>query len=299
MTSLTALPRIGHVDSVFIFPRSAGVVMAVVCLWIMSSISLSAQSDRASDPSRLNAFLSVTGFDTALDSIALSAADAPMMLGREASEFGTDWTRTVEDVFDTDLMRNMALGILERALSDDMMNHAVEFYASDLGQRLVAVENAAHMADDGEVSRADGGRIVADLVRDGAPRLELLQRMGPAIDPQDNSVRAVEEIQIRFLLSASAAGVVEMGLDESSLRTVMEEQRGALRLAMREAGMAHSAYVYRSFDDDELEQYVEALEHPDMQRVYELMNAIQYEIMANRFEVLALRIADLHPGEEL
>lgn len=299
MISLKALPRTRFADTALTLPRRAGLVLAVAGIWVMSSLGLSAQSDREHDPSRLNAFLSVTGFDTALDSIALSAADAPLMLGRDASEFGTDWTRTVEDVFDTEVMRGMALGILDRALSDDLMNHAVEFYASDLGQRLVAVENAAHMADDGETSREEGARIVADLVREGAPRLELLQRMGPAIDPTDNSVRAVEEIQIRFLLSASAAGVVPMELDEASLRIVMEEQRDTLRLAMREAGMAHAAYVYRGFDDAELEEYVAALEHPDMQRVYELMNAIQYEIMANRFEVLALRMADLHPGQEL
>lgn len=299
MTTSTALLRTRFADAALTVPRRAGVVLALACVWLVSAVSLSAQSERGADPSRLNAFLSVTGFDTALDSIALSAADAPMMLGRDASEFGADWTRTVADVFDTEVMRSMALGILDQALSDELMSHAVEFYASDLGQRLVAVENAAHMADDGEISREEGARLVAQMVREGAPRLDLLQRMGPAIDPTDSSVRAVEEIQIRFLLTASAAGVVPMELDEASLRRVMEEQRDSLRLVMREAGMAHAAYVYRSFDDAELQEYVEALEHPDMQRVYELMNAIQYEIMANRFEVLAVRMADLHPGQEL
>jgi len=36
-----------------------------------------------------------------------------------------------------------------------------------------------------------------------------------------------------------------------------------------------------------------------MQGVYVLMNAVQYEIMANRFEVLAVRMADLQPGQDL
>jgi len=36
-----------------------------------------------------------------------------------------------------------------------------------------------------------------------------------------------------------------------------------------------------------------------MARVYELMNAVQYEIMANRFEVLAARMAELQPAQEL
>lgn len=254
---------------------------------------------QAQDADRLTAFLVVTGFDAALDSIALSAADAPMMLGRSASDFGADWSRLVAEIFDPAVMRDMAKSILGRALSDDLMAHAVDFYASDLGQRLVAVENASHLSEDSETPRREGERIISDLLREGAPRLAILQRMGPAIDPNDNAVRAVEEIQIRFLLSAAAAGVIEMPLDEAGLRLLVEEQRPGLRQTMREAGLAQAAYVYREFSDAELETYVVALEHPQMQQVYELMNGIQYEIMANRFEILAARMAVLHPGEEL
>ena len=266
---------------------------------LVLALALAAQSARAADRDRLEAFLKVTGFDVALDSIALSAGDAPLMLGREVTEFGANWTRTVAEVFDTAVMRGLALEILGAALSDDLLIHAVEFYASDLGQRLVEAENAAHMNEDSDGQRREGEEIIADLLRNGGPRLEILQRMGPAIDPQDTAVRAVQEIQIRFLLSASAAGVVAMELDEAALRAVMEDQRASLSQAMRASGLAQSAAVYRGFTDEDLAAYTEALEHPDMQRVYELMNAVQYEIMANRFEVLARRMADLHPGEEL
>ena len=275
-----------------------GRALAVAVALAVPAVAPPAQA-QTQDTDRLKAFLSVTGFDAALDSIALSAGDAPLMLGRTPTDFGADWTRTVAEVFDQAVMRDMALGILDRALTDDLLTHAVEFYASDLGQRLVAVENASHLSDDGDTPREEGEKIIADLLREGAPRLAILQRMGPAIDPKDSAVRAVEEIQIRFLLSASAAGVVAMELDEATLRTLMEDQRAGLRQTMQQAALAQAAYVYRDFTDAELETYVEALEHPDMQRVYELMNAIQYEIMANRFEVLAARMADLHPGEEL
>ena len=56
---------------------------------------------------------------------------------------------------------------------------------------------------------------------------------------------------------------------------------------------------YQSFSDEELLAYTEALEDPQMQEVYQLMNAIQFEIMANRFEVLAAEMANLQPGQEL
>ena len=45
--------------------------------------------------------------------------------------------------------------------------------------------------------------------------------------------------------------------------------------------------------------YAEALEHPKMRKVYELMNAVQYEIMANRFEAVAARLADMQPSQDL
>ena len=70
-------------------------------------------------------------------------------------------------------------------------------------------------------------------------------------------------------------------------------------LAMQMSGLANAAYTYRDFSDADILTYAEALEHPDMAQLYELMNAVQYEIMADRFEVLAWRMAKLHPGQDL
>ncbi|WP_101068202.1 DUF2059 domain-containing protein [Roseovarius salinarum] len=253
----------------------------------------------AADRDRLDAFLEVTGFGVALDSIALSAADAPKMLGMSASDFGSDWARTAEEVFDTEEMRATALDILAQTLSQEDLTHAATFYASDLGQRLVEAENASHMVEDTEAKERKGRALVADMVEQGSDRLGILKRLNAAVDASDTSVRAVQEIQIRFLLAASAAGVTERRLDEGMLRAMMEENRDELRLRMKKSALANAAYTYRGFSDADLESYAEALEHPRMKRVYELMNAVQYEIMARRFEMLAARMAEMHPGQEL
>jgi len=109
----------------------------------------------------------------------------------------------------------------------------------------------------------------------------------------------LQEIQIRFLLAASAAGVIKLKVDAEGLRAMMKEQAPEMRLALQKSGLAGAAYTYRDFSDADIETYAEALEHPDMQQVYELLNAVQYEIMANRFEVLATRMADLHPSQDI
>jgi methionine synthase II (cobalamin-independent) len=123
--------------------------------------------------------------------------------------------------------------------------------------------------------------------------------MNSASDSAGTGLRAIQEIQVRFLLAASAAGIIALQLDEPDLREVLRRDEDALREAIDESALAGAAYTYQAFSDEEVLAYTEALEHPDMRSVYDLMNAVQYEIMANRFEALAIAMAGLQPSEEL
>ena len=251
---------------------------------------------QAADREKLTAFLNVTGFDVSLDSIALSAAQAPMMLGMSEGDFGADWSRTAEDVFAQKNLRGMAIDILEQTLTDDLLTHAAEFYASPLGQKLVEVENASHMFADDEAKRTEGEKVLAGTSDE---RAALLARMVDGVNTSGVAVRAVQEIQVRFLMAASNAGVFDFEIDEQMLRGQLKESEEELRDNLRTSGLIGSAYTYQDISDQDLERYVVALEEPEMQRVYELLNAVQYEVMANRFEVLAGRMAEMHPGQEL
>ena len=271
----------------------------VPLLALLVALVLVPVSSAAANRDRIEAFLNTTGFDVALESIALASGSAPEMLGIDPDGFGSDWTRLTEEVFDTQLMHETAVSILEETLSDEALAHAVEFYASDLGQRLVEVENAAHLNEDEEAKQQEGQEIVAGLVQDGSPRVEQLKRMNNAIDASGTSLRALQEIQLRFLLAASASGVIDLQLDADELRLMLRQNEAGMRQALQLSALAGAAYTYQDFSDAEVEAYAEALEQPLMQEVYELLNAIQYEIMAMRFEVLAARMADLHPAQDI
>ena len=120
-----------------------------------------------------------------------------------------------------------------------------------------------------------------------------------AIGSEDQSLRAANELELRFLMAAQQAGVIRLRVDEQGLRAAQAEQAEEIKKSMRLSGLASSAATYRDFSDEELVAYAEALEDPLMKEVYELMNAVQYEIMADRFEAVALRLAELNPGQEL
>ncbi|MDX2485182.1 MAG: DUF2059 domain-containing protein [Pseudodonghicola sp.] len=268
-------------------------------LILFASLASLAAPARAADRGRIEAFLQVTGFDVALDSIAFSAGAAPKMLGIEPGLFGSEWERLSKEVFDTDEMRALGLVILEPTLRDEALDHAAEFYASDLGQRLVVAENQSQMLEDDSAKQAEGKQILADLSDSDPGRIKALERMNGSIDAAGSSLRALQEIQFRFLMAASAAGVVELRTDADELRALLKQNEAALREAIRASALAGSAYIYRDFTDEEIVAYTEALDHPLMQEVYELLNAVQYEIMANRFEILAARMAELRPGQDI
>jgi len=253
----------------------------------------------AADREKLEAFLEVTGFDVALESIRLSADSAPQMLGIEADAFGSEWSRLVREVFDTDTMHDMALDILSQTLDDNALAHAAGFYAGDLGRRLVEAENRSHMVEEADVKTQSGADILAGLAAKSSPRLGLLERLNDASDVENTAVHAVQEVQIRFLMAAAGAGVIELRMDESDLRDAMRSQEPQVREAMRQGALENAAYTYQAFSDAEVEAYAEALEHPKMQEVYTLMNAVQYEIRANRFEAVALRLGGMQPSQDL
>ncbi|RKT34152.1 uncharacterized protein DUF2059 [Roseovarius halotolerans] len=275
------------------------VVSPVLMLALALVLVMAANAARAAERDRLVAFLNVTGFDVALDSIALSAAKAPGMLGLSASDFGEQWSRIAEDVFGTGKMRTMALDILEETLSDEDLAHAAAFYATPLGQRLVEVENASHMVGEEIDKRAIGEELIARMVETGSPRAGLLSDLNAAVDSGDVAVRAVQELQLRFMMAASNAGVLERRIDEGRLRALMRENRDSLRLDLKRSGLAAAAYTYRDISDEDLRDYLEALRDPQMQRVYELMNAVQWEVTADRYEALAKRMAEVGTGQEL
>ena len=210
-----------------------GVVLTVLAVVM---VALIAGPLRAADRARLEAFLEVTGFGVALDSIALSASGAPAMLGLSASDFGQGWSTLADEVFETARMREMGLSILEEAMDDEMLGHAAEFYASDLGQRLVLVENAAHLHEDDDAKRAEGEALLAAMPPE---RVDVLRAMNAAVDSAGTGVRAVQEIQVRFLLAASYAGVLESEIDETMLRALLAEDEDELRESLRASALAY------------------------------------------------------------
>jgi len=271
-----------------VIPLVAATLLAIVP-------ALSAQ---AADRAKLRAFLEITGFDVAITSMQQGAMAGPGMAGAAPDEFGAQWVRLAEKIFDPDEMLNRSLDMLEAVMPDDLVDHGAAFYASDLGQRLVAVENESHMVASA-VKDAEAARILDALSSEGSARIDQYRAMNNAIGGVESNLRAVIEIQVRYLMAAMNAGSVDFEMSEADLRGIFQSQAPQLRQGIEINGIMGGAYAYRDISDADVTAYVAALENPKMRQVYEILNAVQFEIMAERYERLATALADLSPQQDI
>ena len=252
----------------------------------------------AAERTQIVEFMQVTGFDVSLESLRVSARDAPTMLGLDADDFGLSWTRLADRLFEPEALKRDALEILQQALHDDVLEHAAAFYGSELGQRLVVAENESHFLDSAD-RREDGELLAAALMARSSPQPQYFLDMAENIGSVGASIKSYREVQVRFLMAASAAGLIEQRFDELDLRAMLAQQDEEARAVIERGLVMSNAYTYRDFTDVEMQAYRDALATEMMIEVYALMNAIHFTIMADRYEKMAVEMVKLTPSQEL
>ena len=243
-------------------------------------------------------FMEVTGFDVSLESLRASARDAPSMLGLDAEDFGLSWTRLADRLFEPKALKLDAIEILQQALQDNVLKHAADFYASDLGRRLVVAENESHFVDSAS-KRKEGELLAAGLIARSSPQPQYFLDMAESIGSVGASIKSYREVQVRFMIAAMDAGLIEQRFDEKGLRALLAQQDDEARAVISDNLITSNAYTYRDFTDVEVEAYRDALAEDKMMQVYSLMNAIHYTIMADRYEKMASEMVKLTPSQEL
>ncbi len=271
--------------------------LLLVATFPLAGVTSMAQAQGAPQ-GKIREFLEVTGFDVAITAIQQGAMAGPALAGSTADQFGRNWVSLAEQVFAPDDMVSDAVDMISAVMPEGLLDHGIAFYGSDLGQRIVLVENESHMEED-ETKQAEGEALVTSLVGENSPRIDVFRAMSQSIGSVDVAIRSIVEIQVRYLMAASAAGASDLQIDEVDLRAMLMEQQAEMRKNIEANSLVSNAYAYRDLTDQELVDYLSALQDPQMKQIYEILNAVQYEIMADRYETLAAKLGGLQPETEL
>jgi len=168
---------------------------------------------------------------------------------------GSRWNAMVEDIYDTTRMQTAVRNRMDTELAADDLAPMIDFFASERGQRIIALEVSARRALlDAGVEDASKDALAAMIADDDA-RLTLLREFSDASDLVENNVVGALNSNYAFFKGLVDGGAFPGVMSQEEILADVWNQEAAIRADTEEWLFSYLALAYQPLSDDELKTY--------------------------------------------
>jgi hypothetical protein len=170
---------------------------------------------------------------------------------------GRGWARAADRIYGAGRMETTFSQLFAEALPQDpeLVALALDFFASERGQRFITLENAARRAmlddDIDEAARAHA----AEKVADNDARLGLIRAIIDANDYIESNVAGGLNSNFAFFLGLRDSGAPQFDLADADILADVWAQEQVIRDDVEEWLVAYLSLAYRPLPDDDLRAY--------------------------------------------
>lgn len=173
---------------------------------------------------------------------------------------GAAWDRLVQQIYDPAKMEQTVRAQFQIAFSDDRIAPAeledmLAFYASDLGQRIVALELSAREAILNPEIDAIAHEAASEAASEETPRFAQIQQFISVNDLIERNVAGSLNSNMAFFTGLSATGGDLYEMSESDILTEVWQSENEVRNDSRNWLEAYLHMAYQPLSDAELESY--------------------------------------------
>ncbi|MEM9971010.1 MAG: DUF2059 domain-containing protein [Pseudomonadota bacterium] len=168
---------------------------------------------------------------------------------------GVGWTATVREIYAPDRLAELFRGAFDAALQEEEVRPLLQFYDSDVGARVAALEVEARRAIMSEEVEAAAKNAYRDIAGSGSEREALLEEFATLNDLIDRNVAGALNANLAFYRGLGSNGDFEMTEDDM-LRDVWG-QEAAIRDDTIEWIFGYMTFAYTTLSDEELQAYVD------------------------------------------
>jgi hypothetical protein len=265
-----------------------------LALAALLALALPATAETPATPPATSATISQLGTVMRLDELFDVLREEGIAYGAEleADMFpaggGPGWASAVSDIYDLPLMRARFNQALRAGLASDpqAMTEIVDFFSSDLGNRVLGLEIEARRAflDD---AAEDAARVAADKRRaDRDPRARQLDRFIEVGDLLEMNVAGALSGNLAFLNGMNETGVNGVTLPEAEVMEQVWGQEAQIRDDSQSWLHAYLGLAYAPLTDAELDAYIAFWETPAGQR----LNAALFSAFDEVFSRVSLEL---------
>ena len=230
-------------------------------------------------------------------------------LAATPQEFKQSFLPQVAQAFDADTLADFAV-MLDRSLASDLMvarlrgymqdrltpreiRELIRWHVSVLGQRITRLETAASTPPGIEQLVASMDELLAN-----PQRVAAVQSIESQLQLVDYNLALVTVTQ-GALLDAMVAGSGQAArVDRVSMQAMLNVKLTAIRPEVEHSTLAHLAYIYRDLSAADMQDYLAALQRPEMVKFNRSMMTGMADLIEDAFGELSVylgeRIQQLH-----
>lgn len=164
------------------------------------------------------------------------------------------WRQTVGRIYDTGKMQNLVEAGLREELAGIAVGPLAEFFTSDLGAKIVALELSARRAFLDEDVEAAARQRYHDLSREGARIVDQVDTLVADSDLIEHNVTGILNSQLMLYRGLADGGGYDLSEEDMLLDAWAQEE--AVREDSAEWIGAYLLTAYRPLDPEELDRYI-------------------------------------------
>lgn len=177
---------------------------------------------------------------------------------------GSRWQSRVDAIYDTAAMRKVFETELSRELAGDhaTITAALEFFGSDLGKRILSLENEARrtLMDEGA---EDAAKLrFSEMDAASEPRIEVIRRFAELSDLVEANVVGALNSNLAFLQGMADTGAFGSEMTEEQMLSDVWSQEDSARTETEDWLYPYLTLAYSSLSDEELNSYIAFTETP-------------------------------------
>lgn len=177
---------------------------------------------------------------------------------------GVEWREAVSGIYDVSRLRGQFDAALQKELQADpaALSEVIDFFGSDLGQRVVALEIEARrtfLDPDAE----EAARVAADDAAAGRdPKVSLIRRMIEAADLLEMNVAGAMSGNLAFMTGMAGTGAYGQEMPEDQILSDIWAQEPQLRSDTESWLYAYLGLAYAPLSESDMEAYLAFSESP-------------------------------------
>ncbi len=214
---------------------------------------------------------------------------------------GARWARLVATIYDPAGMRRQFDDVFDpqMAAHPEALDATLDFFGTDRGQRIVALELAARRALlDDAVEKAAQVQ-VDEMRRADDPRLTLILRFADVNDLIERNVEGALNSNLAFYHGMAAGGAFGEGLSEREILSDVWSQEGEIRAETQDWLYPFLTLAYQPLSDEDMRAYVAYSESGPGQALNAALFAAFDAVFSSLSQNLGRAAAQMLAGEDL